>query len=259
MNDGTRHPRPHPRAAAFALLASVGLFALLAVLVATGATQRFDLATAAAIQGWRYPASDRLLLTLTMMGDGWVMTRATLLAVAVLLWQRQWRLALGFALAMLAIAAAVPAIKALFAVPRPLDLAYAGRQLYSFPSHHAAGAATFWGLTAMLLASARPQARRIGIALAAATMVLVTAFSRVQLGAHWPSDVLGGLLFGLGVTTLFALATRVQRPSLQFRPALLIVVGWLVIGGWHVASGYAASEGFYGRGEAASQHPQETP
>lgn len=258
MKDDARHRQFIPRAATLALVGSFGLFGLLAVAVAAGLLQGFDVSAATAIQRLRYSTTDRLLLALTMTGDGWVMTRATLLAVAVLLWQRQWRLALAFGLTMLAVATLVPAIKAWLAVPRPYDFFYAGRQLYSFPSNHAAGAATFWSLTALLLAASQARAARIGIALAAAAFIAATAFSRVQLGAHWPSDVLGGVLFGLGLTTLFWLATQRARATLRPSAAVLIVLGWLAIGSWHVASRYATSELFYGR-EAVSQHPQKAP
>lgn len=72
---------------------------------------------------------------------------------------------------------------------------------YAFPSGHALnnalGAAVF--LTVLLpLTRGRPVARA-GLWLAAVTIPLVTAASRVVLGVHWASDVLAGLLLGVAV------------------------------------------------------------
>ena len=85
MKDDARHRQFIPRAATLALVGSFGLFGLLAVAVAAGLLQGFDVSAATAIQRLRYSTTDRLLLALTMTGDGWVMTRATLLAVATTL------------------------------------------------------------------------------------------------------------------------------------------------------------------------------
>ena len=61
----------------------------------------------------------------------------------------------------------------------------------SYPSGHAAGAAAFWTVAAVLLV---PRVgRRAWVLLA---VPLVVASSRVVLGVHYPSDVLGGLLVG---------------------------------------------------------------
>jgi undecaprenyl-diphosphatase len=68
-------------------------------------------------------------------------------------------------------------------------------QRWSYPAGHAMTAVICYGLLAYLLLRARPQWRGgvlslLGIGLA------VIGFSRIYLGVHWPTDVLGGYLAG---------------------------------------------------------------
>ena len=85
-----------------------------------------------------------------------------------------------------------------------------------FPSGHAMGAALFYGAIAIVA----PQviANRLvarGIQVAAFVMMVLIALSRVRLGVHWPSDVVGGLLFGLAIVCLLQAVLLTWRRAAQ--------------------------------------------
>ena len=80
----------------------------------------------------------------------------------------------------------------------------------SFPSGHATSAVAILLLAALLLPKRH---RPLWVALALSIALLIAA-SRVLLGVHWPSDVLGGLLLGAG----FALAGAVTTQRVGDRP-----------------------------------------
>ncbi len=70
---------------------------------------------------------------------------------------------------------------------------------YSFPSGHAANAAAAATiLTLLVWPVLSPRARR-WVTVSAVAFALITALDRVFLGVHFPSDVVGGLIFGIGL------------------------------------------------------------
>ncbi len=92
---------------------------------------------------------------------------------------------------------------------RPLipdsDLILSQDSDYSFPSGHAvivsAGAA-------IVLALFRDSKRKLAISLALTAEAALVCVSRVYVGGHYPLDVVGGILLGVGVSFLFIGATR---------------------------------------------------
>jgi undecaprenyl-diphosphatase len=69
---------------------------------------------------------------------------------------------------------------------------------YSYPSGHAV---FFTWLSFMLAFALAPHVRpryRVALWLGAALVIVLTCLARVWAGAHWPSDVAGGVLLGLG-------------------------------------------------------------
>jgi undecaprenyl-diphosphatase len=75
---------------------------------------------------------------------------------------------------------------------------------FSFPSGHAVASTVFYGMAcALVFAHVRSRALRAVAAAVAVAMVLLVTFSRVYLGAHYPSDVIAGIAVGVLCVTLF--------------------------------------------------------
>ncbi len=71
---------------------------------------------------------------------------------------------------------------------------------YSFPSGHAVNSAAWVTVLVVLLwPVVRPRVGRAAMVVAAAAVVLVTAFDRMFLGVHYPSDVTVGVVTGAGL------------------------------------------------------------
>ena len=89
--------------------------------------------------------------------------------------------------------------KAALAQPRPpWAQAVGAADGYGFPSGHAAAAAAVCGAAAWLCSvRMRSWRARTGIWAAAAMLAVLVGVSRVYLGVHWATDVLGGWICGL--------------------------------------------------------------
>jgi len=78
-----------------------------------------------------------------------------------------------------------------------------------FPSGHSMGSVLLIGGLVLIayrthrLAGLRRPILAVGVGL-----VLLTGFGRIETGAHWPSDVLGGYLWGLTILLVVALLFR---------------------------------------------------
>jgi len=147
---------------------------------------------------------------------------ATGIAVAIALWlldERRGAIALAIALVLLEIAQ--PLIKEIVDRPRPSeDLVDIRGSITSasFPAGHVMSPTVLYGLLATLAIARRmwPVALRAAIVAASALLLTASTFVNLYLGVHWPTDVLGGLLWGAVV--IFA-AFAIAR--------LLPLDGWL--------------------------------
>ncbi|WP_432540193.1 phosphatase PAP2 family protein, partial [Kineococcus sp. SYSU DK024] len=125
------------------------------------------------------------------------------------------------ALAAGAVAAlASPLLKLLVGRVRPaLEAGLTGSDGGSFPSGHAFASGTVvLGALVLLAPPARSGGRLLLRAGAGALVLLLIGADRVWLGAHWPTDVLGGWLMAATLVCLAAAVAALGRPATG-RPA----------------------------------------
>ncbi|MEV6303639.1 phosphatase PAP2 family protein [Actinoplanes sp. NPDC051861] len=130
--------------------------------------------------------------------------RVAAAVLAVWLWRRRERAQAVFVVvAMTAGALLGVLLKLLFGRHRP-DLLDPVAQAagYAFPSGHALTNALGAAVFLMILLPMAGRWARVALWPAAVGIPLVTAFSRVLLGVHWTSDVVGGLLLGVALAVL---------------------------------------------------------
>jgi membrane-associated phospholipid phosphatase len=83
---------------------------------------------------------------------------------------------------------------------------------YSFPSGHAMASTVFYGLLAIYVSVGVRHRYAAPVAIGAAgLMIALVSFSRVYLGLHYLTDVLGGLSEGIAWLALSVIAWRHRR------------------------------------------------
>lgn len=138
-------------------------------------------------------------------GAIWFLPVAAL--AGALLWRR-WADAVLVLLASVTGVLVANALKLLVARPRPpAELAREVSEGYGFPSATAFLAAVLLGVICYLLRSS-PRPISIVVLAASALLVLVVGLSRVYVGEHWTTDVVGGWIFGSAWLILLATAHR---------------------------------------------------
>jgi undecaprenyl-diphosphatase len=150
------------------------------------------------LQSLQSPWLTKVAVTVSHLGDTPVALSMMGVAVILLLVWRRRDVAVMMLLSLVPIGAG-NLLKLVVGRSRPeyllLDVAPTS---LSFPSGHALFAAIFWGLLVWLAEESiqSPLIRR-SVQVALGLLILAVGWSRVYLGLHWPSDVIGGYMYGL--------------------------------------------------------------
>ena len=193
------------------LLCAIGM----AVIAAGEGTLPGDVALTLALQRPTSEEIDAIARAVSFAGDDFpAMVVLALVGVAGLVYVGRPDLALflGGAAALRAVG---PVLKFVINSPRPsieTVMVVVQADGLGFPSGHALGAALFYGAIAVIAPQvAQNRLVASGIQVAAFAMMGAIALSRVRLGVHWPTDVAGGLLYGLSLVCLMRSAMLTWR------------------------------------------------
>lgn len=185
----------------------------------TGPIAQLDGSVRAWMRELRTPHLTGMALDFTALGSSTIVTLLTILFSIVFALLRDWR-----AIAHLAIASAGAgiwsrALKHLFERARPSDFApLAEATGFSYPSGHALLSTALY-LTFAVLACRlfRRVHERVVVFAIAGSIILLIGATRIYLGVHYPSDVIGGTAVGAGWACL--LAGLIGYPRASDEPA----------------------------------------
>ena len=190
------------------------LFVWLGLQIRSGAPTPFDIAGRAGLRSLESTTMSAIMWGASVYGAPARLSPLGLIAAAVFL-IRGWRR--GALLVVVTIAGAWlvdTGLKLFFARarPEPFYEYYPAPSSYSFPSGHALFSVCFFGGLAVLLTHRlNGRVAQVTVWLLAGVIILLIGSSRVYLGVHHPTDVVGGYAVGLAWVTAVAFGDRVAE------------------------------------------------
>ena len=193
---------------------------------------RMDAGVYQVFQSVRTFRGDGVMLAITELGAASVTIPVI---VIVLLWLARrrawaigayWTAAVGFAMIIEIV------IKLALHRSRSTDGIYLGGSDYFTIAGHSTVNTVMYVFLSFLVARRLPPPGRLRVSVAATAFVVLIALSRLYLGAHWFSEVIGGLIFGLTWITLLSVAyLKHQSVRPQTRGLLVVICASLILAG----------------------------
>jgi undecaprenyl-diphosphatase len=176
--------------------------------VLQGKSFAFDKSLLIEIYTFSNPQLDLLMLAITYLGNPSSIVTLFLLSFLLLWWHKDYLEAKIFMLASLGALFLNVGLKLFFTKNRPqLWDQLIIEKSFSFPSGHAIGSMVLYGFLGYLLANRYP---KLAVLIYGLTTILILSigFSRLYLGVHWPTDIIGG--YAIGFLWLMACLTTLK-------------------------------------------------
>jgi undecaprenyl-diphosphatase len=162
---------------------------------------RFDMSVALALQGDASPVIAAVMRAVSFLGDGWAPLALASAVSANCAMRKKWLEALLVAATLTSVLLS-GILKVLVGRPRPPTFSMSPSDLfpsfnhYAYPSGHVLFFTVFFGFLSFLAwRHLAGWMRGVTISICAALIVLIGP-SRIYLGEHWVSDVIGSYIIG---------------------------------------------------------------
>ena len=138
-----------------------------------------------------------IMESITFLGDAKFVIVAIVIVLFLLTLRKKHIYSIALALATAGVFITSLLFKDIFSRPRPQGHQLVVESGFSFPSVHAIIAVALYGMLAYFLVKYfKNKYAKIITGIAGFVIILAIGVSRVYLGVHWPSDVIGSYIFG---------------------------------------------------------------
>lgn len=174
------------------------LFIIWMSLILTDNVNWFDEPIYNFIIAFKNPGLSRFMAYITTLSNPVVIVFLCCLSLLFLIVHKKWPIALvGTSLISVAFN---QGIKNIIKRPRPDHLRLIEENGYSFPSGHAMGSMAFYGFLIMIIFKLNINRwLKIILIFLISVLILLIGISRIYLGVHYPSDILGGYLLSMAL------------------------------------------------------------
>ena len=170
------------------------------------------------IHSFANPTLDVVMRSITRLNDPSTVVAIAIIVLGILLWRRYYSEAQIFIIDCLGGVVLSYGLKSVFGKARPALWESAIKDpSFSYPSGHALGSTVLYGFLAYLIATRYPQFSLL-VYTVAVCLIGAIGLSRLYLGVHWPTDIIGG--YGIGFLWLTFCITMLKLKRIKRLQAL---------------------------------------
>ena len=180
---------------------SIAIFTLLAIGVHLDKFQDFDAGIHEIISGISFPLVDGFWMVITNLASP-AFILVFLVILLIIIRNKKYGILLFFNTVNIFLLNQM--LKAIFSRPRPFELMLIEETGYSFPSGHTMLALAFYGFLIYVIwqINLSKKAKKF-LTVLLVIIILLIGLSRIYLGVHYPSDILGGFMASLAYLIVF--------------------------------------------------------
>lgn len=199
------------------LISSGGSFLFIARAIERGAIERFDLSIITFVQGMEVSWLTKLLKSFTWIGSGYGVTSITL-AVCITLYFGLGKRSEAFLFAFSIVGTILlnEGLKRVFTRTRPEIYRLMDAGGFSFPSGHTMMAVSLYAMIVYITwPYVKSRKGRILLITATTSIAFLIMISRIYVGVHYPSDIIGGIMMSTCWITLILMTYHIFKRGVK--------------------------------------------